>query len=183
MSNSTSDNCTGGHDEYEKTYQFPMFTCEYWVFAFKCTVSHQPDVYMPLAIEFCVFEKLILISSFALIVINIQQLKIYLKHFNIKCQDFRVLTLIIGLLSSLNIFVHYGFLSSDDKSRTFFLIEMMRFLLFFMICYHYTKKASRLLKRKEKIMLMLHVLFICIVVFNLGVGIYMLVGINNFYNN
>jgi hypothetical protein len=54
-----------------------------------------------------------------------------------------------SLLATINTFIHYALLYAEFKARMFFLIEIFRFVIFFLIVYYYCKRASGLLPNKK----------------------------------
>ena len=62
-------------------------------------------------------------------------------------------------------------------------MEMFRFILFFMICYYYTYKASGLILNQANLMLGLRIFFFVSMIFSLGVSIYIFAYIGNLINS
>ena len=83
-------------------------------------------------------------------------------------------------LGTLNFLIHYVDLSSVTKAETFFIIEIFRFSLFYMICYYYCAKASGLLTNQRLVIYLLRALFcVGIALINLF-GIIFIVQVNEF---
>ena len=116
-------------------------------------------------------EKILIISSVVMMVLIIQQMWIYYHVNKVKFSDTRQIIIVISFIATLNIFVHYGFTHADFKARTFFVIEIFRFTLFFSIVYYYCKRASGLLPNKRIITAFLKILFIICIVLILAMGI------------
>ena len=91
-----------------------------------------------------------------------------------------MLIFLVGLATSLNMFIHYSFISNLNKARTFFVIEMLRFSLFFMVCYYFISKASGLLPNKKYIMIILRLVFGITFIFIIAVGFIIFHGVNNY---
>lgn len=51
--------------------------------------------------------------------------------------------------SEFYVFFHYGVLPAKYKGQLFVLIEVLRFILFYCLCFYYTDKASGLLKNRN----------------------------------
>ena len=114
---------------------------------------------------------------------TIYQMHIYHNHRKIALIEYRMMIFLMGIVTSLNFFVHYSFLDSLDKSRGFFFIEVCRFTLFFMVCYYFISKASGLLPNKKYILIIIRLVFGVTFIFILTSGVILFNGINNYLDN
>jgi len=119
---------------------------------------------------FCISERIMVGVAVFTILMVLWQLYVYLWSHKISVLDFRVITFFMCLLSSINVFIHYGFFSTIDKGKTFFLIELFRFSIFFMMCYYYCKKASKLVSYQQWVLIFLRLLFVsgCVLIVCMG---------------
>ena len=120
---------------------------------------------------FCISEKLVCFSAFVTILEVIRQLYIYIWSHKIPLNDRRITILAVCLLSSINVFVHYGFFTTYPKAKTFFLIELFRFVVFFMICYYYIVKSSGLLSNRKWVILLLKAIFVFSTILYVTLGV------------
>ena len=119
-------------------------------------------------------------SSLILIAIISWEIYIYTAIYKIKWMDFRLWILAVSCISSMYTFEHYAIDKPAFRSKTFFMIEMFRFVIFFMICYYYCDKAGSLLSNKGVIKLLLRIMFVAGFTLNISLGLYILEQINNF---
>jgi len=82
----------------------------------------------------------------------------------------RILIFAISFLSTLNIFIHYAIINPKTRSKSYFVIEIFRLSVFFLICYYYCNKASGLLPNKRIIRILLRILFIISLVTIMVIG-------------
>ena len=111
------------------------------------------------------------IKSLVFVALAVWQLFLYSYYKKIRFTDYRMAIFMVGLGSSLNMIIHYGFLPPYQKGQSFFIIEIFRFVLFFMVCYYFISKASRLLPNKRFIMMLLRLIFAITLVVVLVSGI------------
>ena len=79
---------------------------------------------------------------------------IYVARYKTKWKDERVLFFIFGIVNSLYVFIHYGVIPAINRGKVYFLIELFRFLALSLVCFYYTTKASGLIpKQSRKIIL------------------------------
>jgi hypothetical protein len=90
---------------------------------------------------------------------------------------------VVGIITSANLFIHYSFVSVHGEAQSFFLIEIFRFSLFFLVCYYFTSKASGLLPNKRFMMIVLKITFGITFLFIVAVGAIIMDGINNYLDN
>jgi len=148
--------------DQNQTYFVPMLTCKNW--------TDTPGMSYGLGIAFCIAEKLVGVISVLIFCLTIQQMYIHNTYYKVIWADFRMLIFTVCLLSSVDAFIHYQFLLGEQRGRTFFLIEIFRFIEFFIICYYYCNKASSLLPNKKLIKIILRLIFVIIVTLILTLG-------------
>ena len=126
----------GGKRDY-----IPLFTCKHhW---------SKNDT----AIQFCVWEKVIVVFNFLLsLFLFYQAFFVYMRQQKIPASDGRVRILFFCLASSLYTFFHYGILYPKDKGYQFFIIIMFRFTIIFMVCFYYCDKATGILRFRKQLM-------------------------------
>jgi hypothetical protein len=134
--------------------QIPLFDCAHW--------TQDPDYInnTSIAVEFCVAEKAIDVTSLALTILICHQMYVYYRHYKVGITAFRMIVYFLAMISSLNTFLHYGIFYANLRSETLFLIVIFEFITFFLICYYYTSKASGLLENKKFIIVLLQVFFV-----------------------
>jgi hypothetical protein len=87
--------------------------------------------------------------------------------------------LVVGLMSQVYIFIHYGIFPPKLKSVLFTVIEIFRFILFYLICLFYTTKSAGLLKNKKSKLIFLNIIsvsgILVMIVFGtiLGIKVYL----------
>ena len=96
-------------------------------------------------------------------------------------KDWKMVIFQICLINQLNVWVHYNFMGSTLLGQTFFLFEIFRFMIFFLIFYYYCQKAGKLLPDKKKIMVVVRILFMAcfITIMGLGTGIWIIINNNH----
>jgi hypothetical protein len=111
----------------------------------------------------------------------LRQIYVYLFQYKVSCSlDMRVHILILCLLNSAYVFVHYSLESASIKSETFFIFEISQFTIFYMICYYYCQKASSLLPRRQVYIFTIRILFVIGITTILTVGLIILSKIHVF---
>ena len=109
-------------------------------------------------------------------IIIVHQIWVYKTKLHKTWFDMKMLIFYIGAFNQINTWFHYNFMANDLLSKTFFLFEICRFVQFFFIFYYYCHKAGNLLPDKEKIILILKVLFVVglayIIILGIGIWIY-----------
>ena len=80
-------------------------------------------------------------------------------------------------------FYHYSIMWGAIRSKTFFLVEIFRFILFYAVCYYYVHKASGLLNNRRLLIYMLRSLFAIGIVMILSFGIIFLIDITRFVDS
>ena len=119
----------------------PLFTCKH----------HSPK--QETAMQFCVYEKTIVVSNLLLSFVLIWQAYfVYMRIQKIQTSDLRIKILFLCFASSLYNFFHYGILYPDAKASQFFIIIMFRFSITFMVCFYYCDKATGILKSRKQLM-------------------------------
>ena len=79
------------------------------------------------------------------------------------------------MFSALDMFIHYSFMKGSLKGETFFVIEVFRLTVFFMICHYYISKASGLLPNKKMIMIILNIFYGIILTVFMAIGLVQLI--------
>ena len=77
--------------------------------------------------------------------------------YSISFKDSRVCILILGLYSSIVTFIGYGIIDLSDRGKIISVVEFNRFLLMLSICLYYCEKSSTLCKKRNEILLFLHI--------------------------
>ena len=54
-----------------------------------------------------------------------------------------------AFLSEVYVIFHYGIIPPKNKGKYFVIIEINRFVLFYLMCFYYTDRASGLLKQRQ----------------------------------
>ena len=85
--------------------------------------------------------------------------------------------MVICWFSTLFTWYRYSFFSASQKSTTYFVVEIFRFMIFFFVCYYFGDKASNLLPDKESIKTGLQIFFNLSFVLSLGLSIWIYVQI------
>ena len=154
--------------------QIPLFHCMQWI--------TDPDyVNNPsIAMSFCLAEKALDLTSLTLFFCLAYQMYVYYRYYKVGFTAFRMIIYLISLISALNTFLHYGIFYAEFRSKTLFLIVILEFVTFFLICYYYTSKASGLLENKKLIIVVLKLIFVISlsIILILGAIIYIKLGKN-----
>lgn len=100
---------------------------------------------------------------------------INLRVYKMRLTDMRMTIYLLSFVSCLNVLIHYGLQNTHDRGSTFFVIEMLRFTIFFSITYYYCDRASGLLPNKKFIKMILKVLFAMCMVFIIAIGVFLIV--------
>jgi hypothetical protein len=137
----------------------------------------QDERHLYKGMSFCIAEKTLLSIDAVTTVVLIAQITVYFAR--MPKTDFRLVILIVCLISSVYTFIHYGMMSALSRSKTFFVNEFFRFIILFTVCYYYCDKASGLLKNKKKIIIALKMWGIISVFLILLIGIFSIVKIQN----
>ena len=105
----------------------------------------------------------------------IYRIKLHKEYFDIK-----MIIFYLCAANQFNVWFHYNFMGKNLLGKTFFLFDISRFIIFFLIFYYYCQKAGKLLPNKKNIMLLLKVVFIvCLnVIICLGIGIWVYINDN-----
>ena len=106
---------------------------------------------------FCV--KMLLVVNNLTGIFIAYQTYIYIKKLRYRLIDWKIVILICCLLNQLNVWFHYSFMGSQLLGETWFLFEISRFFIFFLIFYYYCQKAGKLLPNHKKIQTYLRILF------------------------
>lgn len=149
----------------------PLFSCDQW----KQLGSH--------AIFFCTAEKVLDVTSLVIFFLVFYQCYVYIFSYKILLKDLRVGILLVSLLASFNMFWHYAILWGPIRSKTFFLVEIFRFFLFFALSYYYVHKASGLLDNRRIIICVLRSMFLIGVVLIIVIGILFMIDIDAFIDS
>ena len=96
---------------------------------------------------------------------------VYNKFYSLSLRDDRQQIYLMSLLSGLDMFIHYSFLVHSLKSMTFFVVELFRLTVFFMICYYYISNASGLLPNKMLTKIAFNVSYTVIMVTFIAIGL------------
>ena len=112
------------------------FNCNKWMLKIP-----PPQNYVP----YCVAEKALPIIGVVCLVFSLYLIWVHVKVLGFNLTSIRVKSLIIAAIGSLNVMIHYTVLNSVYQYRLYSLEEIFRFVLFYLICYYYTYKATGLL--------------------------------------
>ena len=140
------------NDENNDDYFMPLINCK------------QFDNRGEDKISYCVGEKFLDFFNFLMIILMI------FTYFRSKGKyNLRQIIIIICIIKNTYVVIHYGFEPKNQRKNTFFIIEILRYIVMTLLCYYYCKKASGLLKNRKDIM--------CILKMFLAIGLFfMLVG-------
>lgn len=150
----------------------PLFSCNQW--------NNKENFTMVL---FCVFEKILLLLNLHVGLKLVYQIYIYRTHLRIPLGDKRYMILILSLASALFSFGHTGLMTRIVKEQTQILFALFSFLIYFIICYYYSYKATNYLKNKKAILKFLKALFIIGLTLMVGISITLFVMIELGYNH
>ena len=123
-----------------------------------CASWHKkyPDgEYKGLAIGLCASDYVLCSNGVILFFILAWQLYNYRWIYKVPTTDKRIAILIICLFSTFYSAIRYGSFISVWKEKTFILVEIFRFIIFFADCYYFTSKSSNLLPNKEHVKFLL----------------------------
>ena len=84
---------------------------------------------------------------------------------------------IVGLVNS---FMHYGLMNPYNKSKTFVFIEIFRSSVFFGMCFYYSERATKLIKKKRSIVTSLKVIYFAILGGCIALGIFIAIRIDQY---
>lgn len=90
----------------------------------------------------------------------------------------RLWVYVLCIIDSLNTIWHYGIAPITDKGKTFVIVEILRYTIFFLVCYYYCDKAKKLLTYKEDCISVLKVVYILTLIASVAFGIAIGVEIN-----
>ena len=113
---------------------FNIFTCE------KGHAHHGENF-----LAYCIFNKLYLGTAFIGALCLLYQIYVQLKVLKSQYFELKVCIFYVAFLSSVNTIIHYSLFTEQLMFQTYFILEIFRFTLFFMVCYYYIQKASGLL--------------------------------------
>ena len=65
-------------------------------------------------------------------------------------KDTRLRILLLCLVAESYLFVHYGVLYPQYRASLFILIELLRFLIHYLICYYYIEQSSGLIAHRKR---------------------------------
>jgi hypothetical protein len=101
-------------------------------------------------IIFCALRKIIVVTSFVLILAFSYQLVVQGRYYQKTEKSLLQLWIMrLCLISQISVFVHYSVYNSVLRSELFSLIELYRFTIFYLTCLYYTNKAQGLLKNRK----------------------------------
>lgn len=144
---------------------FPAFTCD------QNKNYHQGMA----AIWFCTSEKVILLMSIMAGVILGFQAHLQMKYFKKKCYDLKIGILIFASITEFYVLFHYGIMPPTNKGTLFVVIELNRFVVFYLLCFYYTDRSSGLLKKRrvsKNVLNFLMITGLCLIVwFGIDIGV------------
>lgn len=76
------------------------------------------------------------------------------------------------ICSSIWSIIHYGIIPSTERGKTFCIIEIFRYTIFFLTCFYYSHKAKKLITYKEECVSMLKVMFCLILLTSIVLAIF-----------
>ena len=130
--------------------QLPLFTCKSWIDYYKKNDFYDGEnLYTNLGLYYCIAEKGVDVTALILIGFTVWQLYVYVSHHHVRLSDLRIIIFFISIICLVHSFIHYSFISGEAKIKTFFVIELQRLVIFFMMCYYYIDQAGNLLKHKN----------------------------------
>ena len=95
----------------------------------------------------------------------------------------KVFILASAALSSFYCFFHYGIMPAHYKSYLFFIMEILRLILFYLLCFYYTDRASGILKKRKVSKNVLSTVLASGLILISTFGIYIAVQIDRYYNS
>jgi hypothetical protein len=123
----------------------------------------------------CISDYILSLNGLILFLIIVYQLYNYRKIYQVPSSDRRIQILIICLFSSLYSGIRYSTFISVWKGKTFFMVEIFHFVIFFADCYYFCSKSSNLLPNKEYVKWLLKVIFTFLFALCFGFMIYIFV--------
>ena len=121
--------------------------------------KYPSDKYGELASGLCISDYTLSLTGILLFASIIYQLYNYRSIYKVKWNDKRISILLLCLFSTANSALRYATFISIWKEKTFFLVEIFRFVIFFADCYYFCSKSSNLLPNREHVKWLLQVIF------------------------
>jgi len=109
---------------------FPIATCDH--------VSH-----LAYAEWYCVFEKLLLATAVAAVILLTWQIKVQGSNYG-KYKGFKMGIYWTCISSAAYVFIHFGILSRYLQGELHFIVEIYRFTIMLMLVYYFISRASKL---------------------------------------
>ena len=113
-------------------------------------------------------------------IILLYQIHIYTKVREHSISDPRVMIMIVGVFSSLNTFIHYGFLTPKMDGLTYFVIPLFQSIILISISLYYMNLASTFIGTyKQCIQRFLQIMYGLVILAILSIGIILTIGFND----
>ena len=142
-----------------------------WFPCFRC--GYKGQELTSLIIGYCIAEKLLLcLDLTCLLLLLWQVIFVYRDSHKVKWSDSRINIMLLCILATVYMFIHYGVIPPGMRSGLFFIIEICRLSILFWLCLYYSSRASGLLPNRKYFMQGLKLLFILGLGFNIFLGVW-----------